>query len=324
MVTTDDQRPGWLEDALRRHRPSGGLVSSDTVVVQRGEIRRISSMDSDSPARLGLILDVDEERSTAVALLSNLADNATDLDVILPTDLTGLPFVLIAEADIVGTCWQWQLSGPLARVPGTIVGAIERLPGLSDLEALSLPRGMPLSGRTDARWGWKEDEVLELQSLTADCVRALLDAPAIDMGFLAFRGLSRTSVQDMLLATSDLAATGAALLPSSSAEALGLEEESAVDRMVAELGIDAWLAVSELLISSVGNDYGLGAPTHSGVVPHRRVDTDHDPLRSVIASAQNTVRLITWNELWDDSSGGVIEMEVHGRTQRVIRELIAA
>jgi hypothetical protein len=320
---TTDERPPWLEDALERHPPTRGLIAEGNGSTERGDIRLVSSMDADSPARLGLLLVVDGERSATFMLLSNIVENATDLDVILPADITDLPFDLVAEADIVGTSWQWQLSGPLAHVPETIVDAIERLPGLSDSEALSLPRGMPLSGRTDVRWRWKEDEVLELQSLTADCVRTLLDAPAIDMGFLASTGLSRTLVQDMLLAASDLAATGAASLPSSSAEALGLEEESAVDRMVAELGVDAWLGVSELLISSVGNDYDL-APTQTGVVPHRRVNTDHDPLRAVIASAQNTVRLITWNELWDDSSEGVIEMEVHGRTQRVIRELVAA
>ena len=321
-MTPDDGRPVWLEDALQRHTTKRGEVADDDRVVERGEIRLIGSMDSDLLARLGLVLDVDGDRSVTFALLSNMVENATDLDVILTTDVTRLPYDLIAETDIVGTGWQWQLSGPLAYVPAETADAIERLPRFTDLHALSILRGMPLSGRNDVRWDWKESEVLELQSLTADCVRTLINAPVIDMGFLASNGLDRTLVQDMLLITSDLAISGAATIPPSSAESLGFGEAPTVDRMVEILGADAWLVLSELLISSVSNDYHINV-SHAGVVPHRRVDTNHDPLHAVIASSQATLRVITWNELWDDD-GSVIEMEVGGQARRVIRDLVAA
>jgi hypothetical protein len=290
---------------------------------KRGDIRLISSMDADSAVRLGLVLTVDEDRSTTFALLSNLAENATDLDVILLTDLTGLPFVLIAEADIVGTCWQWQLSGPLAHVSEAVVDGIELLPRLVDNDSLSLPRGMPLSGRPDFRWKWKETEVVEVQLLTGDCVRTLLEAPAIDFGFLASEGLDRDTVQSMALFASELVSAGMAVLPTATAEALGLDDLATSHHLVEVLGADAWLTMQEMLISSVGVGEPSVAPS-ARVLPHRRVNPMRDPLLRFVNSSLSTVRIVTWNELWDDRHLGVLEMDINGWPKRIVRERIAA
>ena len=236
--------------------------------------------------------------------------------------MTGLPFVLIAEADIVGTTWQWQLSRTLARIPNSVVDAIERLPRLSDSDALALPRGMPLSGRDDVRWEWKENEVIELQLLTGDCVRALLDAPTIDVGFLATDGLDSDTIQAMVLSAADLVSAGMAIMPTATAEILGFGDAAISDRLVAELGADAWMAMQEMLMASIRAEEPSDTPL-GGVLAHRRVDPARDPLSRFVNNSLSTVRVITWNQLWDDRRDGVLEVDTNGRPRRIVRERVA-
>lgn len=323
---TSERRPAWLAEAFLTHRARPGdlLSALDRGVgrPERGDVVLVEAMDASAPSRLCLILDVNEEYNTAgVALLSNLVENATDLDVSLTTELTDLPFELLVEADVVGTAWQWQLSALVGRLPVSLVDVIERLPRLSDPIALSMPRGMPLTGTSDVRWTWKESEVIELQLLTADCVRTLVSTPTVDVGFLGAESLDRDVVRQMVLTATELVSAGLVAWPSEAAEALGLDQEGATDRMIAELGPDAWLAMNEMLIGSVRDEEQTSAPD---LLPHRRVDPSRDPLLRVVGGSAATVRVVTWGELWDDPAGGVLEIAIEGATKRVVRELVAA
>jgi hypothetical protein len=325
-MTVHEGRPEWLDRALAQHPPGDVFAKVETpgeiAPVEYGDIRATRPMDAGGDLRLSLVVDVDDEHCTvAVSLLSNLVDNATDVDVVLAAALTGLSFDLIAEADVVGTIWQWQLSSSVAQIPLPMVDAIEKLPRSTNREALSLLRGMPLSGTGDVRWTWKEDEVIELQRLTADCLRTLLEAPTIDVGFLAAEGVHQEALQEMALASSDLAMAGSAVMPSTTAEALGLEDVTVSDRLVERLGVDAWLAIHELLISSVGDEEPT-AISSAGPLPHRRIDAQRDPLLRVVDDSVSTVRIITWIDLWDDSVRGPVEVDIGGRTKHVVRELL--
>jgi hypothetical protein len=282
-------------------------------------------MNSDAPARLVLVVEVPVNGASTVIilLLSNFVEYATDVDVVLSSESTDLPFDLIAESDIVSTAWVWQLDRLVTQLPVAVVDAIAALPRLDDTEAMSLLRGMPLSGDTDVRWSWKEDEVLELQRLTADCIRTQLDVPTVDVGFLAVDGLPKEAIQHMALAMSELACSGCAVLPPSSAASLGLDDLNASEAMIETLGPDAWLAVHELLISTIGDE--VPARTISNEpLPARRVQPGKDPLPAAVAKSRGTLRLMTWNELWRDSQPDVIEINVGGEIKRVVRERVAA
>ncbi len=321
---TDAERPAWLGAALRRQDPHFRWPLREPSP-QRGDVRVLEPMDSEAPARLILVIDVpsDDSSTAIVLLLSNVVENATDLDVLLPHETTDLPFDLIAESDIVGTAWHWQLERLLTRLPAVLVDGIEALPRLGDLEALSLLRGMPLSGEADVRWRWKEDEVLELQRLTADCVRTQLDAPTIDVGFLAADDLPVATAQRMVLATSQLAGSGRAVLPPAAATGLALHHPDIAQDLVSRLGPDAWLAMQELLIGSIGDDVAP-SPVRIEELPERRVHASRDPLRIAVGETPRTLRVLTWSELWSDESGGVLEIDVDGETTRVVRERAAA
>lgn len=321
---TDGERPAWLDVALRQQtrHPARPIREPSP---QRGDVRVLEPMDTEAPARLVLVVDVPpNDSSTAIVLLlSNVVENATDLDVLLTRETTDLPFDLIAESDVVGTAWHWQLERRFTRLPAALVDGIEALPSLGDVQALSLLRGMPLSGEADARWRWKEDEVLELQRLTADCVRTQLDAPTIDVGFLASDNLPVVTAQRMALATSELAASGRAVLPPAAAAGLALDRHDVAQDLLARLGPDAWLAMHELLIASIGDEVAV-SHTRVAELPDRRVHPSRDPLRVAAREVPRTLRVLTWSELWSDDMGGVVEIEVDGETRRLVRERAAA
>ncbi len=321
---TDGERPAWLDVALRQQtRHLARCIREPSP--QRGDVRVLEPMDSDAPARIVLVVDVPpNDSSTAIVLLlSNVVENATDLDVLLTREKTDLPFDLIAESDVVGTAWQWQLERRLTRLPTVLVDGIEALPRLGDLQALSLLRGMPLSGAADVRWRWKEDEVLELQRLTADCVRTQLDAPTIDVGFLAADELPVVTAQRMALATSELAASGRAVLPPAAAAGLALDHPEVAHDLLSRLGPDAWLAMHELLIATIGDEVAA-SPARVAELPDRRVHPSRDPLRVAAGDVPRTLRVLTWSELWSDDMGGVVEIDVDGETRRLVRERAAA
>ncbi len=321
---TDGERPAWLGVALRQQTRHHWRPIREPSP-QRGDVRVLEPMDSEAPARLVLVVDVpSNDSSTAIVLLlSNVVENATDLDVLLTRETTDLPFDLIAESDMVGTAWDWQLERLLTRLPAVLVDGIEALPRLGDLQALSLLRGMPLSGEADVRWRWKEDEVLELQRLTADCVRTQLDAPTIDVGFLAADDLPVATAQRMVLAMSELAASGRAVLPPAAAAGLALDHPGVAKDLLSRLGPDAWLAMHELLIASIGDEVAA-SPDRVAELPDRRVHPSRDPLRVAAGDAPRTLRVLTWSELWSDEIGGVVEIEVAGETRRLVRERAAA
>lgn len=132
------------------------------------------SGDPSAPARLVLVRAVDEVRGYAsVALLGYEPDLAGGTDVILPPERTGLPYVVVAETDVVAPAWLSRLGARLGGVDDqTLVGVLEAehtgvpaVPGCA--------RGAPLQGPQDERYAFKLTEVGQLRSMCESCIEAL-------------------------------------------------------------------------------------------------------------------------------------------------------
>lgn len=157
-------------------RSANGAVDDALAVSPApGQIRLVRSMEPIGPApRFVLILAVQEKPGFVSALLlTNETELASDVDVVLSTVDTGLPFSLLAETDLSAPFWTAQLSPVTAVVSAELTLAITRAVQ-SDFAGLEeFRRGLPLRGKEDARWQWKEHELAEVQALASSCLSAI-------------------------------------------------------------------------------------------------------------------------------------------------------
>ena len=74
-------------------------------------------MDGKGIDRLVLVLDIDDTNKAAtVCLVSNEIEFAGAADLILKPAETGLPYDAIAETDMAGPMWTFQLRDPVGSV----------------------------------------------------------------------------------------------------------------------------------------------------------------------------------------------------------------
>ena len=175
--------PDWLLEA--RVRNPGNALSDESVFpvrLNRGEIRLLESMDGDElPPRVVVITDTDVETGTAsVVLVTNEFELATASDVLVLPDESGLPYQAVVETDVVTSVWAVQVATKLGRLSPDLPWLDAVLRGNSE-SAPAGRRGLPVLGRSDSRWAWKESEVLSLQALAAPCLAHLLDTESAEV-----------------------------------------------------------------------------------------------------------------------------------------------
>ena len=123
-----------------------------------------------APRRLVLVFATPELDFVQVALAHSFMEFATDQDLLLSPAATGLPYLLVVQTDLVSPLLTRQLSLPLATLPLSVAHAC--YPGAS---LATYARGLPLQGRSDARWNWKLSELEALHALGQRAMRRLLD-----------------------------------------------------------------------------------------------------------------------------------------------------
>jgi hypothetical protein len=330
-VTTDVPIPAWLGDALKADPPSPLVVdpSDGFRAVAPGDICQATPMDPGASAtRLVLVLAVHPSRHYAeVALLSPVVENAADLDLRLEPDDTSLPFALLAQGDVIGTLWDWQISEPIGRVRADVGIALRRISQGGCPTEFAGRRGMPFSGRSDPRWHEKEDEAEALQALAADCMRTLLEPAWIDPAVLDAELAEPTVVQEAVLAAFEMSASGTGKLPGAAIGSLDLDDDETRCRAEAAIGADAWLLIQEMALAAVAADVPAGVRTeHMVEIPTRRAVASGDPLGRLLGaeSRASTVRLETWDYLWVDDAPDMVTVEGPDGIIRVLREPVAA
>lgn len=312
--------PDWLGIIRGSHewqlapRPDGaGLVERP----YPGDIRAARHMDArgDTLARLVVVLDVDDdERIASVALTTDELDLATDADVEIPSELAGTAFRLLAQPGIVGPVWWGQLGPLVGRVQPEVLGP-----------DTSLRRGLPLRSRTDGRWLFKEQELLELRSLTSECMESLCDGAREVRAFVDPQMISGwleggdPRVADLL---SEEGRPRFNALPSCAALALNVET------VALSLDPDLLNVVQALLQESLVAT--TSEPGLDDVVddwhPERRIDCAADQLGSVVAGCTrrhiHSIRLATSRELWTEAAVEIYAAETTCGRIQVIPEPI--
>ena len=146
-------------------------------VPQIGEFRVARLRDV--PARLVLVSDlVPDEGACSVLLVSNEWECATDKDVLIEPKDSGLAYRVIVESDLTIPLFVAQLDESLGRLAPELRWLARPMP---DSERVGrLAQALPLLGRRDARWRWKEQELRDLWQLAGPCFLWLVDGVAWD------------------------------------------------------------------------------------------------------------------------------------------------
>jgi hypothetical protein len=330
-VSTNAPIPEWLDDALKAYAPSPLVVdpSDSLTTLMPGGICYAVPMDPGaSAARLVLVISVHPSHHYAeVALLSPVVENAADLDLRLDPEDMSLPFALLAQGDVIGTLWGWQLSEPIGHVRADVGMALRLISQGECPMEFAGRRGMPFSGRSDPRWRGKEEEAEALQALAADCVRTLLEPVWIDPAVLDVELGPPLVVQEAVLSAFETSTSGAGKLPGAAIDSLELDDDETRRRAEASIGADAWLLIQEMALAAVAADTLAGVHTgHTIEIPTRRALAARDPLgRALGAEAgASTVRLETWDYLWADDAPDMLSIDGPDGTIRVLRERVAA
>ncbi len=135
-------------------------------------------MDPEGRPVLVMVTGGGDEQAHPVVLLSPDAGLGGDRDLFLAPEDTGLPYEVVAQADVFGYVWAVQLDPPLGTTPPPLLAAVEGLQRAEpDRPAPDSRAGPPIATRADPRWRHKEQELMRLQAVAGDCARQLVDGP---------------------------------------------------------------------------------------------------------------------------------------------------
>ncbi len=318
-MTGTGSRPAWLVGALADNRPPDpvappGLRDDGPDDPTPGDIRCIDPMDAPGCApRLGLVRDVDRVQGVVhVLLLTNETAMATPQDALIPRASTGLTYDLLAETDVQGPVWQVQLGPVLGRAPGPLLPATAVL---------------ALRDDADARWRWKEQELDALGALTGDCLRQLLDGPAltvVDPLCVDPRTTDRERLWHVAVHVAALDPTAGLVMPSWLL-LRGRDGLPGHERWRAAGEADAWTVLQRAAASAGARDapggYEAAPPPVTGTTVAGRSLLDEDPLLALLADqvrlGARCVNVMTAAGLWDRTDrglrhGAVLEARVGG------------
>jgi hypothetical protein len=163
--------PEWLTELLAEYDPQSPVPVEAPIVP--GDIRLCEGTGLRHHV---LVVEV-WERHANIALLTNDIDMASDETPILTTDMTGLPYRLLAT-NLIGPVWPHQLGNRLAQVSD--FPAIKSMVMGRDWGVWAkyphIQRGLPFGGR-GWRWTAHEDALKDLQSLCCQAMGELLGEP---------------------------------------------------------------------------------------------------------------------------------------------------
>jgi len=143
-----------------------------------GDIRLV---DLGEERRLAVLLSQPEAGRVLLVLLSTELELATDEDVLLRAEETGLAYLVIAETDLVGPLHLSFVGPAVGRLAEDLLGALTDAATEDSFgPALAGRRGLPLQGLADPRRVWKEAEGGVLDKALATYVEDWAPALAVD------------------------------------------------------------------------------------------------------------------------------------------------
>ena len=164
--------PSKIQEALTARAESDKLASlpnstaPDLSPVSVGDIRLIKWQGHDQYRHV-LVVHVDSQGSACeVLLLHSEIELATEFDIILDRTETKAPYVLVAQTDVRGIVWTFDLEDAVGRVAkATDRFWLTNSQNASDSEV----RGITLAGPLDIRWQFKRREGEILAEISESC-----------------------------------------------------------------------------------------------------------------------------------------------------------
>jgi hypothetical protein len=258
---------------------------------------------------LVLITEIDELNACAsVMVLSPEAEMGSESDLVLPRDVSGLPYDLIVLPDVVGPAWFVQL-GPAVSAANVVPASLS-------------PAGIALRDMADSRWTWKETQLDALVALTAECRYQLLDGEPATIADPAAFDLSVVGIKErtcMTLATVRLLGTRSIQISTTALRVTPVAPASAA--------YESFVALSQTIQrypSLVIRD----APTEADVV-HIDRDLVDDPLPRAVSAllekldeSVRCIRIASVSSLWSktnpNAEPGFFELMTNGKRHQVV------
>lgn len=163
------QMPAALAAALREpaHRSALTRATLATSRVRPGDLRFASGLRGESvEPRLVLVLSVDDQLEFAdVLLLHTATEMACDVDLVVPTSVSGAPYDVVVETDLRGVIWTIQLGSAVGHVDGALMTLRPDSTTSDGAFRSDVHSGPQLAGPTDPRWNFKRDEGVALRAL---------------------------------------------------------------------------------------------------------------------------------------------------------------
>ena len=169
-------RKNWLSNLKAKYPRIGAeLVAHAGIQPTVGAVCVAEPMDRSADNILVLVVGSEPESySFTVVLLTPDIELATDRDVFLPSDATGLPYELAAQTDIFGYVWSVQLK-PIGSVPSELVRGLFHHNPAEHAIASEFKAGPRLDSPADPRWVNKIAELDRLNAVSGDCTRQLIE-----------------------------------------------------------------------------------------------------------------------------------------------------
>jgi len=290
-----------------------GHHSSEVVV---GEISvAVSPSVSCSDHALKRIVTVigknDEAETVDILLVSNEIENATDLDLIVTPDSTGIPYTVMIQSELYGPVFSDQLIANVGSIDDDLREAVATAL-TSDGESLDgHETGLPLGGFSDPRRVFKVNELEDLEQLVSSC-RQWLAGEAADVRLLDPELLipppSGTSMEDatdrfiQLLDVLDEVGSGSVSI---GAGLLALLDELKLIDELSRWGSDFGFDTSRILASMRVIEDELEVSSSTGVklgpTGRRTEGAFNSYLRSQAEGGHRTVDVHTVSRCWSGS-----------------------
>jgi hypothetical protein len=193
--------PDRVLDAIAAYQAPKVIVPAG--LVQPRDIRRVHPLSTgEGERRICLVLRVDRDRESAEVMLGHPnPEMATDRDVVLRPDETGLVYPIVFQTEVRGVVWLTQMSRLVGRVEGQTLERIGSV-ALGDSVSPETEVGLALAGAMDHRWAFKVSEGEAMATLASDCTNALIDGQSpwqLDPGIFSPELLSESPDVEALL-----------------------------------------------------------------------------------------------------------------------------
>ena len=176
----------WLTKNLPPKRKLTPVEFAD-LEIEIGGIYRAVTPDSyqlDSPlsgSRMIVLVTRIHAEHIEICLLHEDEDWMTDKDIFLDFDDSGSIHHLVLQTDMVGVIWHYQLQHPdgsgcmrLGKIDEKILDSIKSVREGNCPDSLIHKIGLRLQRSDTSLWKFKENQVDEINFLSADCTQALL------------------------------------------------------------------------------------------------------------------------------------------------------